>query len=59
MAHKHVTEWVTDGTKHVKVGALEKERIATLKKQGAVQEAVYFNNHGVKTYVQFAIKKGK
>lgn len=50
-------KWSIDGIEHIKVRSTSKEEISELKKKGAVLECCYFDNKGVKTYLQFKLKK--
>ena len=58
-AKEHVKEWTTGGVTHVKIAATDKEAHKKMKDKGAVVEATYFSNTGVRTYTQYAFKKAK
>jgi dihydroorotate dehydrogenase len=58
-AKEHPKEWTVGGITHIKVASTDKEANKALKEKGAIIEATYFNNKGVKTYVQYNYKKGK
>ncbi len=49
--------WVTNGIEHIKVLATDKGANDELKKAGAILEATYFTNTGIKKYNQYSLKK--